>query len=587
MSDNSTAPASRNEATDLVTFKIKLSSGPISGEYRVVSLNMTKGYNKISFAKVVISDGDPAAQDFPISSKEDGLTPGSEIEISMGYHAQVKVVFKGIVVKHAIKSAKNKASFLTIEAKDKAVKLSLSRKNHCFIEKTDKDIIQEIVDKSGYGGTLDMDTTSPKHKEMVQYNVSDWDFIVSRAEMNGMLVLTDDNKLLIKKPDTSQEGSKEIAYGMDVIEFESEIDGGSQLKEITTHSWNYKDQKIEDSPTAEIQYKENGNLKGDAIAGSLGIKEYRLSHGGNLDKEELKLWGNSKLLKSRMAKSIGKITVKGATEFKVGQVIKLKGFSKRFNGNVLITAIRQHYGTSIWQTDIHFGLPEHWYYQREDIIEKPAAGLIPGINGLQIGIVIQLENDPDKEDRVKIRLPLIDMQEGIWARAVSLDAGKERGSFFRPEINDEVIVGFLNDDPRYPIILGMVNSSAKPAPIKAKDTNHEKGFVTRSKIKLLFNDEKKVVTIETPKGKKIEINDDSDSIIFSDNHRNKISMTSDGITIESGKDISLKASAGDIKMESINIDGKANMKFSAKGNAQAELQSSGQTVVKGSIVNIN
>ncbi|HSU51251.1 MAG TPA: phage baseplate assembly protein V, partial [Segetibacter sp.] len=160
-------------------------------------------------------------------------------------------------------------------------------------------------------------------------------------------------------------------------------------------------------------------------------------------------------------------------------------------------------------------------------------------------------------------------------------------SFFRPEIDDEVIVGFLNDDPRYPIILGMVNSSAKPAPIQAKDTNHEKGFVTRSKIKLIFNDEKKTITLETPKGKKIEIDDDKDSIVFSDNHRNKISMTSDGIAIESGKDISLKASAGDIKMESMNIDGKANVKFSAKGNAQAEFQSSGPTVIKGAIVNIN
>src|SRR4051794_16859557 len=121
MSNNSTTPASRNEATDLVAFKIKLSSGPINGEYRILSLNISKSYNKISSARVVISDGDPSAQDFKISSNEDALTPGSEIEISMGYHAQVKTVFKGIIIKHAIKSGKNKGSFLTIEAKDKAV----------------------------------------------------------------------------------------------------------------------------------------------------------------------------------------------------------------------------------------------------------------------------------------------------------------------------------------------------------------------------------------------------------------------------------------------------------------------------------
>ena len=106
-------------------------------------------------------------------------------------------------------------------------------------------------------------------------------------------------------------------------------------------------------------------------------------------------------------------------------------------------------------------------------------------------------------------------------------------------------------------------------------------------MKLTFDDEKKIINIETPKGKKIEINDDGGSIIISDENRNKISLTSDGITIESGKDISLKAANGDIKMEALNIDSKANVKFSAQANAQAELQASGVLVIKGAIVNIN
>ncbi len=587
MNNNSTVLSARNEATDLVNFKVLLNGNAISGEYKIVSLSVAKSFNKISHAKIVIADGDPSKQDFTISSNEDSLTPGTEIEMAMGYHTQTKTVFKGIITKHAIKSSKNKHSFLTIEAKDKAIKLTLARRNHCFIDKTDKDIIDAVIKQSNYGGNVDMDTTANKYEGMVQYNVVDWDFIVSRAEMNGMLVFTDDNKLVIKPPDTNQEAVKEITYGMDVIEFESEINASSQLKQVTSHAWNYKDQKVEDSPEANIQFKESGNLKAENLADAFGIKEYHLSHTGNLNNEELKLWSNAQLLKSRLAKTTGRIKVKGTTEIKPGQVLKLSGFSKRFNGNVFVTGILHSYDKSIWETDIQFGLPEQWFYQREDIIEKPASGLIPAINGLQIGIVMQLENDPDNQHRVKIKLPLVDMQDGIWARVATLDAGNERGSFFRPEINDEVLVGFLNDDPRYPIILGMLNSSAKPAPIEAKDTNHEKGFVTRSKMKLTFNDEKQIVTIETPKGKKIEINDDSDSIILSDQNRNKVSMTSDGISLESGKNISLKAATGDIKMEALNIESKANVKFSAQANAQAELQASGPLVIKGAIVNIN
>lgn len=587
MSENGTVISTRNEATDLVNFKIQLNGTAINGEYKIISLNVAKGYNRISSAKIIIADGDAAMQDFEISSKEDGLAPGAEIEIAMGYHAQAKTIFKGIITKHAIKSGKSKHSVLMIEAKDKAVKLTLARKNHCYVDQTDSDIVESIIKKSGYGGSLDMDATKGQHKEMVQYNVVDWDFIVSRAEMNGMLVLTDDNKLIIKNPDTKQEPAKEITYGMDVIEFESEIDAISQLKKVNSHAWNYKDQKIEDSPDASIPFKETGNLKSDDLADKFGVGEYNLFHPGNLNKDELKSWSNAKLLKSRLAKAAGRIKTKGTTELKPGQVIKLTGFSKRFNGNVFVTGVRQSYSDKAWETDVQFGLPEQWFAQREDIVDKPAAGLIPGINGLQIGIVMQLENDPDNQNRVKIKLPLVDMKDGIWARVASLDAGNGRGSFFRPEINDEVVVGFLNDDPRHSIILGMLNSNSKPAPIEAKDTNHEKGFVTRSKMKFIFNDDKKTVTLETPKGKKIEVNDDGDSIILSDQNRNKISMTPDGITIESGKDISLKASAGNIKLEALNIESKATTKFSAESTAKTEIKSSGITVVKGSIVNIN
>jgi uncharacterized protein involved in type VI secretion and phage assembly len=254
---------------------------------------------------------------------------------------------------------------------------------------------------------------------------------------------------------------------------------------------------------------------------------------------------------------------------------------------VLVTGVVQHFDKSIWETEIQFGLPAQWFYQKEELTARPAGGLLPGVSGLQIGVVLQLENDPDKQDRIKIQLPLVDSQEGIWARVASLDAGNNRGSYFRPEIKDEVVVGFLNDDPRHAVVLGMLNSSAKPAPIGAKDSNPQKGFVTRSQLKFLFDDEKKTVTLETPKGKTIEVDDEGDSIVLSDQHGNKISMTADGITLESGKDLQLKAASGTISLEGLNIDQKADAKFSAQGNAQAALQSSGQTVVKGSIVNIN
>src|SRR5690606_26429567 len=143
-------------------------------------------------------------------------------------------------------------------------------------------------------------------------------------------------------------------------------------------------------------------------------------------------------------------------------------------------------------------------FLHKEMEDAPAAGLTGAIHGLQIGIVVQLENDPDGEDRIRVRIPVINNEDdGIWTRIASLDAGNERGAFFRPEIGDEVIVGFINDDPSDAVVLGMLNSSAKPATIVAQDVNHEKGFTTRSKMHLQFNDDTKTITIDTPAGNSI------------------------------------------------------------------------------------
>ena len=175
-----------------------------------------------------------------------------------------------------------------------------------------------------------------------------------------------------------------------------------------------------------------------------------------------------------------------------------------------MAGVRHTFANGNWETDVAFGLDPETYAATYPVTAQPAGGLLPAVNGLQIGIVTALEDDPDGEDRIKCRLPLVsDSEEGVWARLATLDAGNERGTFFRPEIDDEVIVGFLDDDPRFPVVLGQCHSSAKPAPEPAKDDNNLKGYVSRSKLKLTFDDDKKVVGLETPGGNKLTLSEDA------------------------------------------------------------------------------
>jgi phage gp45-like len=132
----------------------------------------------------------------------------------------------------------------------------------------------------------------------------------------------------------------------------------------------------------------------------------------------------------------------------------------------------------------------------------------------------------------------------------------------------------------------MLHSSAKPAPLAAKDGNHEKGFITRSGIKLLFDDEKVVVRVETPGGHSMTLDDEEGSMVLEDQNGNSIRMTSEGITMESAGSVAIKA-ASDLSLEGMNTGFKASSQFKAEGSSGAEFTSSGTVVVRGSVVQIN
>jgi Rhs element Vgr protein len=570
--------------SDLPTFKILSGGNQVSSAYQVVSVDVYKVFNKIASAKILLLDGDPASQDFLISNSDD-FKPGNEIEIKAGYHNDESTIFKGIIIRHGIKSTKNKPSYLSIEAKDKAVKLTVGRKSSFYYDVKDSEIIEELAGNVSL--QTDIQSTSVTHKEMVRNYSTDWDFILSRADVNSLLVLTDDNKLIVKKPDTSSSPLFNLGFGANLFEFEAEMDARSQCSSIKSFTWSYTDQDLKESESSAPSFTENGNISSEDLAGVLEAEEISQYHGGSLSDEEIKAWADSKILKSKLAKIRGRAKFQGNADVKPGSMLKLQGAGNRFNGNIFITGVRHQINSDNWETDVQFGFDEKWFYEDADINDKPAAGLVPAISGLQTGVVVDLESDPDGENRVQVKIPVINKDEkGLWARIATLDAGNERGSFFLPEIDDEVIVGFLNDDPRHPVILGMVHSSAKPAPLSASNDNHEKGFVTRSKMKFIFNDDKKNITLETPAGKKIIIDDDAGSVTMLDENNNKIEMSSGGITLESASDITIKAS-GDVKVEGTNVNNKANAQFKAEGSGGAELSTSAVAVVKGSLVQIN
>ncbi len=464
--------------------------------------------------------------------------------------------------------------------------MTIAPKSKYFKNVKDSDIFEELI--NNYGFDKDIETTDVTHKEIVQYNCTDWDFMLCRADVNGKMIIIDDGLISVKKPDVSQTPELTVQYGSTVLDLDAEIDARLQLPGVKASAWNYSDQNLfENIEAAEPTVPAAGNLSTDQLKVVSSPDSMQIIHSGKILEPELKQWANARLQKNRLAKIRGRVRVEGYANLKPGNIIQLNGLGDRFTGKLYVTAIRHQIENGNWTLNIQFGTNPEWFAETYHVQQPLAGAMLPSICGLQTGIVTKLESDPDGEDRIMVRIPVIHKSDdGIWCRVASLDAGNQRGFFFRPEINDEVVVGYIENDPRQAVVLGMLNSSKLPAHTTAQDSNNIKGYVSREKMKWMFDDDKKIINIETPAGNKVVISEDDKGISLTDQNGNKITMNDSGIKIESVKDITIKA-ANALKIESVNAEVKASAQMQVNGDAGAEYKSGGVTILKGAMVNIN
>ena len=327
------------------------------------------------------------------------------------------------------------------------------------------------------------------------------------------------------------------------------------------------------------------------LAGALGNAALPLAH-PSVSADEAHAWADAAWLRSRLSKATGRVKCEGIGTIRPDDVVTLGGVGARFAGDVWVSAVRHELDlVQGWKTHLQFGGLDRALSDgaiaAADVSAPRAAGLVPAAAGLQIGVVTGNE-DPSGEHRVRVRMPLVDADaDGAWARVASPDAGDDRGWFIRPEVGDEVVLGFLADDPRAAVVLGMLHSSARAAPLAGSDANHEKVWQSRSRLRLHLNDETKVLTLDTPAGNSVVLSEDAKGITLADQNGNRIAMSPDGISIESTKALVLRAATDATLAAGTALDVKGGTRLALEGSAGAELSSSAITTVKGSLVLLN
>ena len=196
------------------------------------------------------------------------------------------------------------------------------------------------------------------------------------------------------------------------------------------------------------------------------------------------------------------------------------------------------------------------------------------ISGVLVGIVID-NQDPAGLGRVRLKFPsLADDEIGHWARVAVLMAGPDRGTFFLPEVDDEVLVAFEAGDVRRPYVLGgLWNGRDKPPETNADGKNNLRLIKSRSGHLIRLDD--------TAGAEKIEIVDRGG--------KNSITIDTAGntITIASDADVKIEAPRGTITLSAQKIELSSTGNTEVKPQGNLALEASGTTTLKGAMVNIN
>jgi uncharacterized protein involved in type VI secretion and phage assembly len=197
------------------------------------------------------------------------------------------------------------------------------------------------------------------------------------------------------------------------------------------------------------------------------------------------------------------------------------------------------------------------------LFDRPPAWLNAGY----LARVVSLD-DPEGLNRVQVRLiafdAIADQDAPLWARVVAPFAGQNRGAFFMPDVDDEVLVLFTSGDTRFPLVIGGLWNGAATAPADlGPEGNRYKRIRSKNGITITLDDQQgqETLTLETPGGQTVTLKDGPGSVTCEDSNGNRVAMEPAGITIKAASKVKVEAATVEVTAGMVTVD-TAMAKFS-------------------------
>ena len=441
-----------------------------------------------------------------------------------------------------------------------------------------------------------------KYPYVMQYNQSDLDFLWERARAIGYQVYVEDKTLYFQKADAIRaqaEGDPAaLRWPLNLENFIPRLTVMRQVDKAVVTGWD---------PATKKSIEGSGNSDSSKTAPKLGLEK----RGGALAKDALggeavTTVVDQPVLTVDQAKAIAAarfsaaegesiradgICRDGDPRLIAGKVASIEGVGERFGGDYYVTEARHVWGPDGYQ--VTFSVTGRTpntisYLLRGD--DRRAER----VTGLVTAKVVNLE-DPEELGRVQVMFPWLPKYKDAdlasnWARIATPMGGKERGFFFLPEIDDEVLVGFEHGDVNYPYIVGTLWNKTDKPPAGSKDSvlSSDKKLVDQRVIRsrsghlivLDDTDGEEQILIQDKSGKnQVIINSKENSLTI--NVEEDVNITAKGKATIDASDVATIKTAKDLNIECQNLSIKANQNVTLEATSNLDLKATGQLNLKG------
>jgi hypothetical protein len=370
------------------------------------------------------------------------------------------LLFDGIVVAQRI-SWDGPNPEITVKAVHPLQKLIGQPRSRVYQGKTDQAVIAELIGAHAVTGHIEV--AGPEHEQLLQWQSTDWHWLRRRMRACGVWLLPHMEHVDCVAPSLSYGAVHQIVGDgartdgvTHIAGAEWHVDNRALAARIDASCWSVGEQRIAAWTRAKPTKLGSGGLDPGRVQ-ALTSEPWRFFDAVPLTPAEIQLKADGQLMAQEMAATQARIVLYAddrTVRYRLGETIEISRLGSRQNGRAIISGIRHQWQHGSFMTTIHIGMDD-----RVPIDVAP----LPSASALTVGVVAKYEPDQMRFDRIRITLPTLG-DHIIWARFAKPYASTRRGFHFYPEPNDEVLVSFIEDDPRFPVVLGATHNPINAAP---------------------------------------------------------------------------------------------------------------------------